>query len=106
MPYYVVTHDRMCGIFNTWEECEAQVKYYPNAKHKRYNTLVDAEEAWLKAVDKMTEVASTSQLHTQRPTPVLTLAPTQPSRSHTNKAWQYILRFILGYLFTKVLNYL
>ena len=57
MPYYVVTRGRKCGIFNTWDECEAQVKCYPSAKHKRYNTLVEAEEAWLKSVDNMTEGA-------------------------------------------------
>ncbi|WP_294188845.1 ribonuclease H family protein [uncultured Clostridium sp.] len=33
--YYVVCCGRRVGIFETWKECEEQVKGYPNAKHKK-----------------------------------------------------------------------
>lgn len=33
--YYVVRCGRTVGIFNTWKECEEQVKGYPGAQYKK-----------------------------------------------------------------------
>lgn len=44
MKYYAVKNGRKPGIYNTWEECEAQVKGYPGAKFKKFNTETEALE--------------------------------------------------------------
>lgn len=42
--YYVVVKGRKCGIFNTWSECESQVKGFSGAKYKSFATMEMAEE--------------------------------------------------------------
>ena len=44
MPYYGVRAGRDVGIFTTWNECNASVKGYPNAKYKKFATRNEAEE--------------------------------------------------------------
>lgn len=41
--YYAVRSGREPGIYLTWEECKAQVDGYPNAEHKGFSALRDAE---------------------------------------------------------------
>ena len=41
--YYAVREGRNVGIYNTWEECEAQVKGYSGASYKKFNTYQEAE---------------------------------------------------------------
>lgn len=41
--YYAVKEGRNIGVFNTWAECEAQVKGYPGAKYKSFKTLDEAK---------------------------------------------------------------
>jgi ribonuclease HI len=44
--YYVVWEGRTQGIFKDWETCSTQIKAYPNAKYKSFETLAEAEEAF------------------------------------------------------------
>lgn len=40
--YYAVKKGRQIGIYNTWEECNEQVKGYSDAKYKRFSTYNEA----------------------------------------------------------------
>lgn len=42
--YYAVKNGRKVGIFETWNECEQQVKGYPKANYKSFQTKEEAEE--------------------------------------------------------------
>eukprot|EP00128_Syssomonas_multiformis_P011864 Colp12_sorted_trinity150504_noHs@3810 len=44
MSYYSVQIGRKPGVYRTWAECEAQVKGYPGAKHKKFATLQEAQK--------------------------------------------------------------
>lgn len=44
--YYVVWEGRQTGIFETWAECEKQVKGYSGARYKSYPTKEEAERAF------------------------------------------------------------
>jgi ribonuclease HI len=44
--FYVVWKGRQTGIFETWEECKAQVHEFPQAKYKSFKTLSEAKEAF------------------------------------------------------------
>ncbi|KAL0574352.1 hypothetical protein V5O48_007594, partial [Marasmius crinis-equi] len=42
--YYAVQAGRIPGVYNTWDECEAQVKGFTGAKHKKFATREEAEQ--------------------------------------------------------------
>lgn len=44
--FYVVWKGRKTGIFETWEECKAQVENYPNAEYKAFYDPQMAEKAF------------------------------------------------------------
>ena len=44
--YYVVWEGRATGVFDSWEECEAQVIGYPGARYKSYTSKIKAIEAY------------------------------------------------------------
>jgi hypothetical protein len=44
--YYVVWRGRQTGIFESWEECEAQVKGFPDARYKSFPSRALAEAAF------------------------------------------------------------
>ncbi len=44
--YYVVWKGRKTGIFDTWAECEAQVKGYPGARYQSFDTRAQASQAF------------------------------------------------------------
>ncbi len=44
--YYVVWKGRRTGIFDTWEECSAQVKGFVGARYKSFPTRAEAESAF------------------------------------------------------------
>lgn len=46
--YYAVKVGENPGIYNTWAECEKQVKGYPNAQFKKWKTKEEAE-AYIRA---------------------------------------------------------
>ena len=43
--FYVVWKGRRAGVFNTWDECSAQVTGYPGAEYKSFDSLPAAEAA-------------------------------------------------------------
>lgn len=43
--YYVVWKGRRTGIFNSWDECSAQVSGYPGAEYKAFDSLPAAQAA-------------------------------------------------------------
>lgn len=43
--YYVVWQGRIPGVYETWEECFAQVNGFPAARYKAFGTRDEAEEA-------------------------------------------------------------
>lgn len=44
MPFYAVAKGRSVGIFNTWAECEAQVKGFSGAKYKKFDSESSAKD--------------------------------------------------------------
>jgi len=44
--FYVVWKGRHTGIFNTWDECAAQVSGYPEAEYKAFDSLSAAQAAF------------------------------------------------------------
>ena len=44
--YYVVWNGVTPGVYNTWEECEAQIKGVKQALYKSFGTLAEAERAY------------------------------------------------------------
>lgn len=44
--YYVVWEGEESGVFDSWEECEAMVKGYPNARYKSFKSLEAAIDAY------------------------------------------------------------
>jgi len=44
--FYVVWSGHTPGIYDSWDECQKQIKNYPNAKYKGFPTRVAAENAY------------------------------------------------------------
>lgn len=44
--YYVVWEGNDTGVFSSWNECQLQIKGYPNAKYKSFKTKAEANEAF------------------------------------------------------------
>lgn len=44
--YYVVWTGRAPGIYDTWEECKAQVEGFPGARYRAYTDLEEATESF------------------------------------------------------------
>ena len=49
--YYVVWHGHHPGIYTSWEKCQAEVKNFPNAIYKSFNSRLEAEEAYSSGPD-------------------------------------------------------
>ncbi len=45
--FYVVWEGLEPGIYNSWTECQRQIKGYPNAKYKSFTSKAQAEDAYL-----------------------------------------------------------
>ncbi|MCL4141673.1 UNVERIFIED_CONTAM: hypothetical protein GTU68_058535 [Idotea baltica] len=45
--FYVVWEGLETGIYNSWTECQRQIKGYPNAKYKSFSSKAEAEDAFL-----------------------------------------------------------
>lgn len=55
--YYAVRKGRNIGVFNTWDECNAQVKGFKGAEFKKFSTLDEAKQfVFQEQVDKKTGV--------------------------------------------------
>lgn len=46
VKYYVVWEGNNPGVYDSWTECQLQVKGYPNALYKAFNSRAEAEEAF------------------------------------------------------------
>jgi ribonuclease HI len=46
VKYYVVWKGHNTGIFNSWKECQEQIKNFPGAVYKSFPTREEAENAW------------------------------------------------------------
>jgi len=44
--YYVVWQGHEPGIYDSWAQCQAQIKNYPNAKYKSFTNRAEAEAAF------------------------------------------------------------
>lgn len=44
--YYVVWRGRVPGIYTTWAQCQQQIKGFKKAKHKSFESLIDAQNAF------------------------------------------------------------
>lgn len=44
--FYVVLAGHSSGIYDSWEECKAQVEGFPGARYKSFNTQEEATEAY------------------------------------------------------------
>ena len=44
--YYVVWQGNQPGIYDSWTECQLQIKGFPNAKYKSFKTREEAEQAY------------------------------------------------------------
>lgn len=44
MPFYAVAKGRTSGIFMTWPDCEAQVKGFPGARYKKFDSVTSAQD--------------------------------------------------------------
>lgn len=53
--YYAVREGREIGIYNTWAECESQVKGYSGAVYKKFPTYEEAENFIYGAEEKIEE---------------------------------------------------
>lgn len=43
MPFYAVANGRNIGIFSTWDECNASIKGFKQARFKKFNTKEEAD---------------------------------------------------------------
>ena len=46
--YYVVWEGINPGIYDSWADCQLQIKAYPGAKYKSFESVVEAQEAFRK----------------------------------------------------------
>ncbi|MEO6130262.1 MAG: ribonuclease H family protein [Saprospiraceae bacterium] len=44
--FYVVWHGQNPGIYSSWEKCQAEVKNFPGAIYKSFDSRIEAEEAY------------------------------------------------------------
>lgn len=44
--FYVVWDGHQTGVFDSWTECQLQIKGFPNAKYKSFPSLAEAEAAY------------------------------------------------------------
>ena len=58
--FYVVWQGHRPGIYDSWTECQLQIKGFPNAKYRAFNTTEEAEAALIEGpsyVSKKTKAA-------------------------------------------------
>lgn len=65
--YYVVWQGVNPGVYGSWAQCQAQIKGYPGAQYKSFNTKAEAEAAFANGVGSEITVTKKSA----QPTPVM-----------------------------------
>ena len=78
MGFYAVAVGRVCGIYATWDLCEAQTKGYSNAKYKKFST-----EAAATAFIEEYRIAPTAK-RTRETTPSRPSETTPPKITNTS----------------------
>ena len=53
--YYVVWQGVEPGIYDTWTDCQQQIKGYPGARYKAFKTRAEAETAFTLSYDDFIE---------------------------------------------------
>ncbi len=69
--YYVVWHGHKPGIYTTWQTCSAQVKNFPNAVYKSFDSKAEAEDAFRHGYEKK-----------KKPAPRKKVVPGHPFRDY------------------------
>ena len=49
--YYTVWAGHMPGVYDSWDECQRQIKNFQGAKYKSFKTLEEAEDALLESYE-------------------------------------------------------
>ena len=57
--YYAVLCGKKPGVYVSWDEAREQVERYPGAKHKKFNTKIEAD-LYMKSANSASETTSTS----------------------------------------------
>ncbi len=61
--FYVVWEGRETGVFESWEECEKQVKGFHGAKYKSFDNLHSAKTAFLNSPEKYFSKTHKTPIH-------------------------------------------
>lgn len=69
--YYVVWKGRRTGVFASWAECEAQVKAFPGAEYKAFDSRAEADRALSKGYEDYKGRPSSAQKWLFAPHPPL-----------------------------------
>jgi ribonuclease HI len=72
--FYVIWEGIKPGIYNSWKECQANIKGFPGAKYKSFETLQEAESAlkgnyWTFVNKKISTAAQIDGLDSHQPKP-------------------------------------
>jgi len=59
--YYVVWDGNETGVFDSWTDCQLQIKGYPGARYKSFKTKEAAEEAYLNETGYVEKKAATAK---------------------------------------------
>jgi len=65
-PFYAVRKGKATGIFETWDECQEQVKGFAGASYKSFDSKAEAEE-WLAAAPTVLDVLDTLEVPDEKP---------------------------------------
>jgi len=65
--YYVVWNGRQPGVYLTWDDCQAQVRGFEQAKFKSFDRLADAEAAFLEHHAQHIKLAKRGTKKTETP---------------------------------------
>jgi ribonuclease HI len=73
--YYVIWEGIKPGIYTSWKECQENIKGFPNAKYKSFETLQEAEAAskgnyWSFINKKSSTAAQIDGLKSHQPKPI------------------------------------
>lgn len=80
MPFYAVAKGRTTGIFMTWPDCEIQVKSFPGARYKKFNTVVEAQDF----ITANSESSASHAKNSQNNTKSLNLTSNNRKRSYSS----------------------
>jgi ribonuclease HI len=65
--YYVVWQGHEPGVYDSWAECQQQVKGFPNAKYKAFKSRKAAKDAFIEGADAYRKSKTRSNAHREIP---------------------------------------